>query len=1462
MGLLGAAPHHVKPQLYRRAATNQPNAPLSVRKATRDFEQYLYSVTALGGNSAYELPKTAMKKGITTLEVEMSDHQTKLFFPSATFRKLRRGRASLYQYTMPLICFAISFAAARLYFDTFFEPTVTWLDFFCEYFFAAGALILNNVAACGWAGVFVLWGLCYCAVACFWALCKRVYPSLNYVDDAAQAVGGTVSRWPSWFSGAVPTTKLSEALGAASYYTCAAIHHPWVCPAVQPTRFQLVVAYLAQLYWQVIPLLRYGVTWQAVGVFLVSFMFTMWLTRYRTVWKVQLQIESQAFAIATGQKTRAMNESTTEKVAACPIITHVETFVRNEHKQMPVEKMAIYIQVCLLITSGWADNRVRVVDTTEGAPDSQFVQDSVREALGNLGVEKRLLRTRNNTAKPNVWRRSVRVIKKSFPKLFDDVQRGQDRTLPGADEIKERYSGVVTGPEFFDITEGFEGNIDDEIGGVSRHLRQLKSLVSGEYIDREISQEATARLERATDIICSVVDVLASMHFLSVLEWTLPAKWGNQRSVFYQRCVELGCTVIFPFLTGFVKTCELALPLSKLPRLVGSMGMLCCAKDAAVLCSVEQLFKKFMPHVVIKGVTQDGIANRFAAFCRRAKRLGLRILSIDMSAMDSSWTEADRRRVRKVMGTVVDRLQTMLDAELQADYVSQCGAKRRALRWMLKYIEVQLAADDAILFSGERGTSIGNRILMLIVFGAELLRVYGDVDGERKIRNMLHCPPEAYKTSGDERPHGRVEIEPEADKFPDDPEFDMNMGDGDDCTLALMKDMYASVQDFVLAWEAYYKLVEPCSAWDEDSDMECLSLMCIHAKEKAYFVPKVQRNAQRLIAHKIRVLPGKHFAEGTYTYIPIPKEYAEIATDLWQRSYALKQSMVVRHLCRAMFDYCYSKVGDVGTVYDDDLKRLGKLDGDMRLSECAEEVAANSSCDVNAWIMIKATNFSSMHTLSPGQIKSLKQQWYESDQAWSELTLTDDLCAHADVLLTSCPISPDVAAALGFKDGLIEQLKQQLVKAEGTSPEMRDGLRTGSTEESRRDTAEPARILAASVIVTKDGAVLTGYEPQGKLPVERVGMFTFPGGKLDPGETYAQAACRELDEEAGLHLKPEHLVFVREHDCGKVHCKQFTVDYLHTTPSATLTADRLTDLQFRVAKDIHEQHAPAKIANCVKEVIGQDGAFTFDWAKLQRDALSPPADPLPRTASFPADPPGHVRMNAPAPAVVSSHTGGPSCEVKAAPAEGEVTGPSRRIDCLHGHNCPLCGDPWSHKHPHDRFLPHKPRKGQCKNKLCDFSKPEVFCQPCSPGKASGVGALTSREQGEGRQPPVSSPVNGCDSASAGAPAGKGKGKKQSRAGLSHPADMPCKRNDASGAPESKGQARGKGLSYPLEQRPPQTGPPGLSIAPDQCVPGIQPEVSRASDDPRGSERARISGGEHTEPRDTSASPQAPGEGKA
>lgn len=56
-------------------------------------------------------------------------------------------------------------------------------------------------------------------------------------------------------------------------------------------------------------------------------------------------------------------------------------------------------------------------------------------------------------------------------------------------------------------------------------------------------------------------------------------------------------------------------------------------------------------------------------------------------------------------------------------------------------------------------------------------------------------------------------------------------------------------------------------------------------------------------------------------------------------------------------------------------------------------------------------------------------------------------------------------------------------------------------------------LVAAVALIDADGRVLLAQRPAGK---QLAGLWEFPGGKVDPGETPEAALIRELDEELGI----------------------------------------------------------------------------------------------------------------------------------------------------------------------------------------------------------------------------------------------------------------------------------------------------------------------------------------------------------
>ncbi|WP_172331594.1 8-oxo-dGTP diphosphatase MutT [Mangrovicoccus sp. HB161399] len=56
-------------------------------------------------------------------------------------------------------------------------------------------------------------------------------------------------------------------------------------------------------------------------------------------------------------------------------------------------------------------------------------------------------------------------------------------------------------------------------------------------------------------------------------------------------------------------------------------------------------------------------------------------------------------------------------------------------------------------------------------------------------------------------------------------------------------------------------------------------------------------------------------------------------------------------------------------------------------------------------------------------------------------------------------------------------------------------------------------LVSAVVLVDSDGRVLVTQRPEGKA---MAGLWEFPGGKVEPGETPEAALIRELQEELGI----------------------------------------------------------------------------------------------------------------------------------------------------------------------------------------------------------------------------------------------------------------------------------------------------------------------------------------------------------
>jgi 8-oxo-dGTP pyrophosphatase MutT (NUDIX family) len=102
---------------------------------------------------------------------------------------------------------------------------------------------------------------------------------------------------------------------------------------------------------------------------------------------------------------------------------------------------------------------------------------------------------------------------------------------------------------------------------------------------------------------------------------------------------------------------------------------------------------------------------------------------------------------------------------------------------------------------------------------------------------------------------------------------------------------------------------------------------------------------------------------------------------------------------------------------------------------------------------------------------------------------------------------------ISLRERLMERLAPAAAWAPGGLPEQSDyDLNPGAARPGR--TLRPAAVLVP-IIARPDGATVLLTRRSDNL-ASHTGQIAFPGGRLDPGETAAEAALREAWEEVGL----------------------------------------------------------------------------------------------------------------------------------------------------------------------------------------------------------------------------------------------------------------------------------------------------------------------------------------------------------
>jgi 8-oxo-dGTP diphosphatase len=120
--------------------------------------------------------------------------------------------------------------------------------------------------------------------------------------------------------------------------------------------------------------------------------------------------------------------------------------------------------------------------------------------------------------------------------------------------------------------------------------------------------------------------------------------------------------------------------------------------------------------------------------------------------------------------------------------------------------------------------------------------------------------------------------------------------------------------------------------------------------------------------------------------------------------------------------------------------------------------------------------------------------------------------------------------------------------------------------------AEPGKLIdVAAGLVFRGGKLLITQRPAGGT---LGGLWEFPGGKREAGETFEACLHRELQEELGIEVQIDSLLedIVHEYPERSVHLQFFRCQWLRHEPRAILcsdlawiTAAQLSDYEFPAA---------------------------------------------------------------------------------------------------------------------------------------------------------------------------------------------------------------------------------------------------------------------------------------------------------
>lgn len=442
---------------------------------------------------------------------------------------------------------------------------------------------------------------------------------------------------------------------------------------------------------------------------------------------------------------------------------------------------------------------------------------------------------------------------------------------------------------------------------------------------------------------------------------------------------------------------------------------------------VEKLAMKCFPKFFVKGLSVSQTNLKLIDFVNQSKAMKARILSADFSKMDASWEDYQSERIVQMCRNLASKAADL--CENMALKVNDASDLEK-IRLVFKTFTAEIEKNAMWLFSGCRGTSIQNRLCVVICCGAEIIRQNPE-DGIIKLRVFLNNQHSHNKH------HKKIE------KM-------LNIGDGDDVALTMLKGVlwYNNTLECIVAFREYGKEIEPVIAKPGQNCVEVLStFVYINNKGNAYRMIKFLKNLEKVTITIVRSRPHEQENAELTGF-----ELAELATALGHKAICGSATPFLGAYTLAVCKYLTLKAEEKGyknTVEDPtkppELKRevttlkkfVDEAEGYVRTAQISYEVAA-------IWC-----NFAFAEPDSEGNVPEYPSGYNNvvlanalrlAHEAALEVVINDDDYENLPGLLDRLNITTPLAKLFGVKPALLTCLSdssEPRLGAAGTGGGMR-----------------------------------------------------------------------------------------------------------------------------------------------------------------------------------------------------------------------------------------------------------------------------------------------------------------------------------------------------------------------------------------------------------------------------------------